>query len=264
MFDRGVRTDSEVAALRAEIERLRAFVELRAQAQEDMIRAITLGARTRMVEAVEERIQLAAREAIAFAEGGLIQHEAALRALGRRVAELSREAPPVRLPEPNRLAASAVRAYLIGSSEEDSPGCLNLELRQEREDTFLFDLANLPILPGAAEKLVAGHIVERAPAYELTENILPHWRERLAPGGELVVLTLDGPAWAADLASHAADFECFRVRLGADGVRAAPRNVFDEASLRSALLAAGFAEIELASRDAETMTMRMIARTAAP
>jgi hypothetical protein len=259
MFDRSARANSEVAALRSEIERLRAFIELRVQAQEDMMRALTLETRTRMVEAVEERIQLAAREAIAFAESGLVQHEAALRALGRRVVELSREAPPLRLPEPGALAAPAVRAYLIGVDNEHEAGCLKLELRDEREDTFLADLANLPILPGAAEKLVAGHIVERTRARELTENILPHWRERLALGGELVVLTLDGPAWAADLARRAGDFESFRAHLG---YGSAPRNLFDEKALSAALLAAGFAEVEPASRDADNMTMRIVARTA--
>ena len=263
MFDRGARRHSEIDALRVEIERLRAFVEMRAQAQESMIRAITLEARRRLTEAVEERIQLAAREAIAFAEGGLLQHEAALRALGRRVAELSRDAPPLPLPQPGALAAPAVRAYLIGSADEEDAGCLKLELREDREDTFLADLANLPILPCGAAKLVAPFIVERVPARELAEKILPHWRERLAPGGELVVVTLDGPAWAADLARRAADFEGFRARLGADGARPPLRNVVDENALHGAMLAAGFAEVEPARRSAEKMTMRIVARTAA-
>jgi len=264
MFDRGARRHSEIDALRVEIERLRAFVEMRAQAQESMIRAITLEARRRLTEAVEERIQLAAREAIAFAEGGLLQHEAALRALGRRVAELSRDAPPLPLPQPGALAAPAVRAYLIGSADEEDAGCLKLELREDREDTFLADLANLPILPCGAAKLVAPFIVERVPARELAEKILPHWRERLAPGGELVVVTLDGPAWAADLARRAADFEGFRARLGADGARPPLRNVVDENALHGVLLAAGFAEVEPARRSAEKMTMRIVARTPAP
>jgi hypothetical protein len=263
MFDRSARAD-EVGALRSEIERLRAFVEVRVQAQEDMMRALTMETRTRMVESVEQRIQLAAREAIAFAEGGLVQHEAALRALGRRVAELSREAPPLRLPERSGLAAPCVQAYLIGVDDENEAGCLKIELRDGCEDTFLADLANLPILPGAAEKLVAGHIVERTRARELTEDVLPHWRERLAPGGELVVLTLDGPAWTADLARRAGDFESLRAHLGADRDRPAPRNLFDEEALSAALLAAGFAEVEPASRDADKMTMRIVARTTAP
>src|ERR1700722_6404288 len=98
MFDRGARRRDEIDALRVEIERLRVFVEMRAQAQENMVQAVTLEARARFAEAVEERIPLAAREAIAFAEQGLSQHEAALRALGRRVAVLSRDASP--FPQP--------------------------------------------------------------------------------------------------------------------------------------------------------------------
>jgi hypothetical protein len=262
MFDRGARRRDEIEALRVEIERLRAFVEVRAQAQEDMVRAVTLEARTRFAEAVEERIQLAAREAIAFAEQGLSQHEAALRALGRRVAGLSRDAPP--LAQPSALAAPAVRAYLIGDADEEDDGCLKLELRDDCEDTFFADLANLPILRHGAAKLVVLYIVERVPARELTEKILPHWRDRLAPGGELVVITLDGPAWAAGLARRAADFEGFRARIGADGARPPLRNVFNEAALRDVLLANGFAEIAPAHRNAEKMTMRIAARTAAP
>jgi hypothetical protein len=261
MFDRGARKRDEIEALRVEIERLRAFVEMRAQTQENMVRAVTLEAGARLAETVEERIQLAACEAIAFAEQGLSQHEAALRALGRRIAELSREAPPP--PTPRALAASSVGDYRIGAAEEEDAGCLKLELREDREDTLLADLANLPILPCGAAKLVAAYIVERVPARALSEQILPHWRERLAPRGELVVLTLDGPAWAADLARRAADFEGFRARLGADGGRPPLRNVFNEEALRDALLAAGFAEVEPARRDAEKMTMRIVARTAA-
>jgi hypothetical protein len=259
MFDRGARRRDEIDALRVEIERLRAFVEMRAQAQENMVQAVTLEARARFAEAVEERIQLAAREAIAFAEQGLSQHEAALRALGRRVAELSRDASP--LPRPGARAASAVRAYLIGAADEEGEGCLTLELREDREDTFLADLANLPILPRGAAKLVAPYLVERVPARELAEKILPHWRDCLAPGGELVIVTLDGPAWAADVARRAADFESFRASLAADGARPSLRNVFDEDALRNVLFAAGFAEVEPAHRDLDRLTMRIVART---
>jgi hypothetical protein len=262
MFDRGARRRDEIEALRVEIERLRAFVEMRAQAQENMVRAVTLEARTRFAEAVEERIQLAAREAIAFAEQGLSQHEAALRALGRRVAELSRDAAP--LPQPGALAAPSIRDYLIGAADVEGDGCLKLELRDDREDTFLADLANLPILPCGAAKLVAPYLVERVPVRELTEKILPHWRDRLAPGGELVIVTVDGPAWAEDIAQRAADFEGFRASLGADGARPPLRNVFDEDALRNVLLAAGFAEVERASRNPEKLTMRIVARTTAP
>jgi hypothetical protein len=262
MFDRHTRRRDEIETLRVEIERLRAFLEMRAQAQENMVRAVTLEAGARFAEAIEERIQLAAREAIAFAEHGLSQHEAALRALGRHVAELSRDASP--LPRPGALAAPVVRDYLIGATDEDGEGCLKLELRDDREDTFLADLANLPILPRGAAKLVASYIVERVPARELTEKILPHWRDKLAPRGELVIVTLDGPAWAEDLARRAADFEGFRASLGAEGARPPPRNVFDEEALRNVLFAAGFAEVEPASRDREKLTMRTVARITAP
>ena len=102
------------------------------------------------------------------------------------------------------------------------------------------------------------------PRARVGEKILPHWRERLAPGGELVVVTLDGPAWAADLARRAADFEGFRARLGADGAQPPLRNVLSEDALRDVLLAAGFAEVEPASRDPEKLTIRIVARTAAP
>lgn len=83
---------------RREIDRLRAFVESRAQAQEDMLRAMLAQSASRAAEALEGRIQLAAREAIAYAAGGLERQEATLRALGRRVAELHREPPSPEAP----------------------------------------------------------------------------------------------------------------------------------------------------------------------
>jgi hypothetical protein len=70
--------------------------------------------------------------------------------------------------------------------------------------------------------------------------LLPHWRSRLAPDGELVVVTLDGPAWAADL-PRAGDFAALRERLALDGAGRPLRQVFDAAGLAAALSEAGFA-----------------------
>ena len=77
----------EVEELRREVERLRAFVEVRAQAQENLTRAMLAQSTARGAEALEARIQRAASEAMAFAAEGLEKHEAALRALGRRLTE---------------------------------------------------------------------------------------------------------------------------------------------------------------------------------
>ncbi len=222
----------EMDELRREIDRLRAFVELRAQAQENLARAMLLESTARAAEALEGRIQLAAREAMAFADHGLQRHEATLRALGRRVAEMSRETPA---PPEILFAAPVAGAYLIGACA-DARDCRRLDIRDDSEDAFLADLANLPILPGGAAKLVAAHVVEFVPAAALAQRILPHWRSRLAPGGELVVLTLDGPAWAADLARDARDFGSLRRRLGA---ARPPRNLFDAAELAEVLREAG-------------------------
>jgi SAM-dependent methyltransferase len=219
-----------------EVERLRAFVETRAQAQENLIRALLLESATRAAEALEGRIQLAAAEAIAYAEQGLERHEAALGAFGRRLAELSREPPP---PEPAAPPAADVGEYLVGAAA-GWPQCRRLPLRDESEAAFLADLAALPIPPGGASRLVAAHVVEYAPAAALADRLLPHWRSRLAPGGELVVVTLDGPAWAADLARHG-DFATLRERLALDGAGRPLRRLFDAAGLAETLRAAGFA-----------------------
>ncbi len=249
---------SEVGDLRLEIERLRAFVEMRAQAQENLARAMLAESVSRAAEALEGRIQLAACEAMAFAEQGLEQHEAALRALGRRVAELARE---TRAPADAALDAPACAgAYLIGADAGEARECRRLDIRDESEDAFLADLANLPILPGGAAKLVAAHVVEFVPADALARLILPHWRSRLAPGGELVVVTLDGPAWAADLARSGGDFASLRRRLGADGVARPPRNLFDAESLAEALRGAGLAPGEPAR--AAPFALRIAARAA--
>ncbi|HXT09376.1 MAG TPA: hypothetical protein VN715_20870 [Roseiarcus sp.] len=217
--------------LRREVERLRAYVESRLQTQEHLLRAMLAESPVRTAEALEGRIQLAAGEAIAFAESGLERQEATLRALARRVAELTREAPA---PETARVAPAATGAFWIGAGAPEAQDLRRLDIR---EDFYLADLANLPILPGGASRLTAAHVVEFVPAAALAESILPHWRSRLAPGGELVVVTLDGPAWAADLARG--DFATLRRRLGADGAGRPPRNLLDAAGLAEALHAAG-------------------------
>lgn len=242
--------------LRREVDRLRAFVESRAQAQEGLLRAMLAESAARSAEALEGRIQLAVREAIAFAESGLGRQEATLRALGRRVAELTRETPAAEAALP---AAAATGAFWIGENAPEARNFRRLDIRCGREDAFLADLANLAILPGGASALTAAHIVEFVPAAALAETILPHWRSRLAPGGELVVVTLDGPAWAADLAQG--DFASLRRRLGADGTRRPPRNLFDAASLAAALRAAGLEPGE--PRRAPPFALEIVARAPA-
>jgi hypothetical protein len=225
----GLRFDEE--QFRREIDRLRAFVESRAQAQENMLRAMLAESAIRAAEALEGRIQLAAREAIAYAAGGLERQEATMGALARRVAELHREAPA---PEAARAAPAATGEFWIGAGASEARDFRRLDIREE---AFLADLVNLPILPGGASRLVAANVVEFLTAEALREQVLPHWRSRLAPGGELVVITLDGPVWAADLAKI--DFESLRRKLGADGTGRPPRHLFDAAGLAGALRAEG-------------------------
>jgi hypothetical protein len=219
------RAPREIAELRREMAELRAFVETRARAQENLMRALLADAAPRAAEALEPRIKLATREAMGFAEQGLQQHEAALRALGRRVAELGRAAPPA---EASLAAPAAAASYYVGLAGADTRGCLRLDAEE--------NLANLPVLPGGAARLVASHVVEHLLEETLAREILPHWRSRLAPGGELLVVTRDGPAFAADLARSGGDFAEFRRKLGA---ARPPRHLYAAEELRDLLARAG-------------------------
>jgi SAM-dependent methyltransferase len=252
-----VETDAarfEHDALRREIDRLRAFVEMRAQAQESLTRAMLAESTARAAEALESRIQLAAREAMAFAEQGLERHEATLRAFGGRLAEIARDA---RAPAEAPLAApAATAAYRIGASAGQAQDGQPLDIRDDSEDAFLADLGNLAILPGGAAKLVAAHVVEYVPAAALAQKILPHWRSRLAPGGELVVVTLDGPAWTADLV-RGGDFASLRRRLSAEGAARPPRNLFDAPELAEVLRAAGLTPLPPAT---SALELKIVAR----
>jgi hypothetical protein len=118
----------------------------------------------------------------------------------------------------------------------------------------------LPILPGGAAKLVAAHVVEFVAAAALSQKLLPHWRTRLAPGGELIVVTLDGPAWAADLKRGACDFAALRERLGVDGASPPLRQLFDAATLTGALQEAGF--VAQAVERAQPFELKVVARPA--
>jgi hypothetical protein len=260
MFEKAAREQRELETLRVEVDRLRVFVETRAQAQENLVRAMLRDTGARAGEALEARIDLAVREAIAFADQGLSQQQAALRLLGRRVAELSKE-----LSAPNVTPwvgdpAPPVGAYLLGAPAPEWGNCRRLEIREDNEDVFVADLADLGVPPGGAEKLVASHVLEYAPIRALEEAILPHWRERLAPGGEVVIVTVDGPAWTAELARDAADFERMRVRLGASAARGL-RSLFDFESLARLLSATGLAVAERPN-GTDRLELRAIARSA--
>lgn len=239
----------DIETMRLEMERLRAFVEMRVQAQEEMARAMLRESVLRASEALEGRIQLATREAMAFAEQGLQSQEATLRALGRRVADLSRQ-PPAR--DPAQTAPAAVGHYAFGAGGAEAAQCRRLELRDDNEA----DLANLPILPGGAAKLVAAHVAESVAQTTLAQVLLPHWRSRLAPGGELVLLTLDGPAYAADLA-QCADFATLRRKLGADGQARPLRQLYAAEELTAILRGVGL-QPEPASRG-PGLTLRIAA-----
>ena len=219
------------------MERLRAFVETRAGVQENMVRAIALESSARAAEALEGRIRIAERASMAFAEQGLQQHEAVLRALGRRVAALSREDVPP--PAPLRYAAAL--NYVFGADPAAWPDCQPIEIR--RDGGFLTDLAQLPILPGGAAKLVACHIVEHTTETELSGELLPRWLDLLAPGGELVVTTRDGPAVAVRFSREADDFAAFRALMSAENDGLPLRSLYDDVTLRRVLSAAGFAHV---------------------
>ncbi|MDE3175651.1 MAG: hypothetical protein KGM15_06005 [Pseudomonadota bacterium] len=251
----GGRSENDV--LRLEIERLRSFVEVRVQAQENMLRAMVVESAARAREALEGRIQLAAREAIAFAHQGLEHHEAALRALGRRLAEMAREPCEVETACPT---PPGVGLYALGVPLGEASDCQRLEVGDATDPAFLSALAHLPILPGGAARLVAAHVIEFAPMAALSERILPHWRSRLAPGGELVIVTLDGPAWAAELLRAEGGFEAMRRRLGADGGGRPLCNLFDAAGLAALLRGAGFAPD---AAEVAGSQLRIVARPAA-
>ena len=249
----------EIEQLRLEVERLRGFIEARTKAQEDMARAMACESVARALEAVEGRVQLAAREAMAFAEQGLEQHEAALRALGRRLAALTGAGAPAPAEPPGGSGPpAATAAYRIGAGG-GADDCRILDVGARGDEAFVAELASLPILPGGASKLVAAHVVEYAPAAALAELILPHWRSRLAPGGELVVVTLDGPAFVADLARG--DFARQRERLGADGAARPLRNLLDAHALRRALVEAGLSPGE--PTRGQNFALTVVARRAA-
>ena len=96
---------------------------------------------------------------MAFAQQGLEHHEAALRALGRRVAELAREdvAAP---PEPPYPASPDAAAYVFGHGGGDWRDYRRLDLGDAADPGFLAALAHLPILAQGATKLAAAHVVE--------------------------------------------------------------------------------------------------------
>ena len=231
----GAEPHVEIDALRVEVERLRDLVETRAPMQESQFQAILGDSHSRLVEAMEPRIQFAAQEAMAYAEQRLERQESALRALGRRFADFAREVAPEAAPE---FPACEAAAYAMGAQGGDAAGARLLPLSEESGEAWLRDAVHLPIAPGGASRLVATHVIEHIAPAALEARVLPHWRSRLASGGELVVVTLDGPAFLADLAARA-DFGLWRDRLFGEGARAL-RNLLDASALVTLLVRAGF------------------------
>lgn len=166
----------------------------------------------RVAEVIEPRVQLACREAMAFAASRVDEYckplEVGFRALGRRVsasskAEFSKSEPHE--PSPTKMIKTA--HYAIGTASAETQDCHHLDLSD------VSGFSHLPIPPEGASKLVVSHSVEHVTPALLSSTILPHWHSLIVPGGELILVTLDGPAWSADLARMGKDFEQFRQHL---------------------------------------------------
>lgn len=236
----GSLANSGIDELRLEVERLRDFMETRAQMQERLLRAMLGEHDAHLAETLEPRIRLATAEAIAFADARLERHEATMRALGHRFAEFARQPTPDALAQAADVAPAA--DYTIGLFGDEGAGERALSLAEDSEEAWLRDATHLPIPPGGASRLVARHVIEHFVPSVLETRVLPHWRSRLATGGELVVVTYDGPALLADLAVRS-DFALWRERLFAGGARAL-RNLVDASALVEVLRGAGFAPDE--------------------
>ena len=243
---------AEVDALRLEVERLRDFIETRAQMQERLLGAMLSESHSRIAEAMEPRIQLAASEAIAFAERRLERQESTLRALGRRFADFSREPAPA---APLQAPAQEVAAYAVGAAGAEADGLRTILLDETSQETWLRDAANLAIAPGGASRLLATHVIEHIAPEAFETRVLPHWFSRLAKGGELVIVTLDGPAFLADCGGRG-NFALWRERLFASGARAL-RNLVDAPALDALLRRAGFTPCETSIAG---LTLRVVSR----
>ena len=138
-------------------------------------------------------------------------------------------------------------------------GFVNVDVHPFDEVDVVADPENLPFDPGSVAELRAVHLLERYPARELEQTVLPHWIGLLEPGGSLVVVVRDTDALVRSYVAGGLDFETLQETIfGADEHGGhPPRTLFSRDSAMTLFERAGLEAVGVRRPAGPTSTLEL-------
>lgn len=129
---------------------------------------------------------------------------------------------------------------LLGSVTVRRPGYVHI-------DPSAGPLDRLPVEPGTAAEVIAANVLERFPAAEVRDRLLPYWASLLQPGGRLTVIADDLEAAGDRFRDGQIDFsELAEVLFGGGG--AVRRSAFTPDQLCRYVSEAGLTDVAVNDR----------------
>ncbi len=143
---------------------------------------------------------------------------------------------------PERLAGDRLKV-VVGSDRTQDPDVVRVGPVATDSTDVVASPANLPFEPGTVVELEVGEPLERFSLRELTDLLLPHWVNVLAPRGSLTVRARDADALVRAYVAGTVDFDELRAEALGDGAGGRTRTLFDRATLACLLEEAGLDEV---------------------
>jgi hypothetical protein len=150
---------------------------------------------------------------------------------------------PSTTTKPRDAMLAVTRVHIGEARPDDDVVCL--DDRDADGVDHVVRLHRLPIAAGSLELLSVGHVLERYSERRLRDELLPAWRELLAPGGQLRVVALDGAATLGAWHDGQLSFDDVRSALASPNDGEPLRSTFDAERLMSLLRATGFADVSV-------------------
>lgn len=99
-----------------------------------------------------------------------------------------------RIINADKVGAAGPKRLNLGSGHIPKDGYINVDFRGLPGVDVVGDVTALDFQPGSIDTIFASHLIEHFPVKALHDVVLPHWRDLLRPGGEIVLIAPDGAA----------------------------------------------------------------------
>jgi hypothetical protein len=185
------------------------------------------------------------------------QHVQALRAASAAESTVAAPAPaasvaPPLIPDLTTWVEAERRELRLNfhCGVSDAPDHIDVDLRDWKGEDIAGRVRRLAFDPSSAVEVRASLALERFSTAELRADVLPYWRSLLAPGGTLVVISLDAGANLADHQAGRLSFdELAAISFGSsESESTARRSMLSEDLLSRLLDEAGFVSVHTAAR----------------